>query len=51
MRKWLERTFRRDFALLALGLGFILLLCWLVYLIEPRRIVKWDEVVTEPGPR
>ena len=50
MRRWLERIFRRDLFLVALSLGFILLLSWLVHLAEPRRIVKWDEVLRAGAP-
>ena len=47
MRKWLERFLRRDLLLVVWALGFILLVSTLLHVFEPRRIVKWDDVLAE----
>ncbi len=44
MINWLERSFRRDSMLLVWGACFILLLAAVVHVLEPRKIVKWDDV-------
>lgn len=47
MRKWLECSSRRDVILVLLALGFIVLVSTSLHVLEPRKIVKWDEVVAE----
>lgn len=47
MRKWLERSFRRDLILVLLAMGFIVLISALLHVLEPRKIVKWDDLAAE----
>ena len=45
MLHWIERFVRRDITLVLGGVCFILLLAGLLHVFEPRKIVKWDDVV------
>ncbi|MFN3891040.1 MAG: hypothetical protein ACK4MV_11630 [Beijerinckiaceae bacterium] len=47
MRRWLQRFARRDLLLLLWGFGFILLMSALLHILEPRRIVKWDDMLAQ----
>jgi hypothetical protein len=47
MLKWMEQSFRREFALVVLGACFIVLLVGMLHIFEPRKIVKWDDVHAE----
>jgi hypothetical protein len=47
MLKWMEQSFRREFALVVWGACFIVLLVGMLHVFEPRKIVKWDDVLAE----